>query len=287
MMKKGDKVAIVCCSNGQATAYKEKISNLQDVLIQIGFVPIMSEYIYERDSVFSGPAKERAESLMQFYKEDEIKAIFDISGGDIANEILPYLDFDVIAQSKKMFWGYSDLTTILNAIYAKTGKASVLYQIRNLIYDCAEKQVDAFQKTVMRDDNALFDFHYSFHQKESMSGIVVGGNIRCLLKLAGTEYWPDMKGKILLLEAYRGGVTQMVTYLNQLKQMGVFEKISGILLGTFTQMENEGCAPTMPELVRRYAGSELPIAYTSEIGHGTDSMGIVIGRELFLAECKK
>ena len=127
-MQQNDKVAIVCCSNGQAVTYQENISCLQDTLTQIGLIPVMGEYIYQKESVFSGSAEERAESLMRFYRDDEIKAIFDISGGDIANEILPYLDFDVIAESEKLFWGYSDLTTIINAIYAKTGKESVLYQ---------------------------------------------------------------------------------------------------------------------------------------------------------------
>ena len=56
---------------------------------------------------------------MNFYQDREIQMIFDISGGDIANEILPYLDFEVIAENPKPFWGYSDLTTIMNAIYAK------------------------------------------------------------------------------------------------------------------------------------------------------------------------
>lgn len=277
-----DKVAIVCCSNGQAITYKEKIKRLQDTITQIGLVPVMGEFVYEKDSVFSGSAQQRAESLMKFYLDNEIKAIFDISGGDIANEILPYLDFDVIAESKKLFWGYSDLTTIINAIYAKTGKESVLYQVRNLIYDDAENQINNFRNTVMNGTNDLFDFKYSFVQKEEMYGTVIGGNIRCLLKLAGTEYWPNMNRKILLLEAYGGIVPQMVTYLNQLSQMGVFKKISGILLGTFTKMESENSTPTMIELVKRYAGTEIPIACTNEIGHGTNSKGIVIGKDIQL-----
>ena len=70
-----------------------------------------------------------------------------------------------------------------------------------------------------------------------MEGIVVGGNLRCLLKLAGTEYFPDMKGKILLLEAYGGETGPIATSFNQLELMGVFEQVNGILLGTFTRYE--------------------------------------------------
>ena len=184
-MKKGDKVAIICCSNGQVPAYKGKLQKLQDTLTQIGLMPVWSEFIYARDGVFSGTASQRAGALM---------------------------DFDVIGKSDKLFWGYSDLTTILNAIYTKAGKEAVLYQLRNLIYDDAKHQICNFSNSMLEQGNDLFDFAYQFVQKESMQGIVVGGNIRCLLKLAGTEYFPDVTGKILLLEAYGGEVPQMVTY---------------------------------------------------------------------------
>ena len=115
-----------------------------------------------------------------------------------------------------------------------------------------------------------------------MSGIVVGGNIRCLLKLAGTEYWPDTEDKILLLESYSGNVPRIAAYLSQLKQMGVFEKVQGVLLGTFTEMDSEGYLPTVWELLREYVKEDLPVAVTKEIGHGTDSKAILIGEMLTL-----
>lgn len=281
-MEKGSKAAIVCCSNGQMPANKDNIDKLERVLLELGLVPVFSRHIYEVHSVFSGSGKERAESLMEAYRDDDIKVIFDISGGDIANEVLPYLDYERIAQSDKLFWGYSDLTTVINAIYTKTGKPSVLYQVKNLIYEDGERQVRSFSNTMLQNGNNLFSFAYHFLQQEQMQGIVVGGNIRCLLKLAGTEYFPDMNGKILLLESLGGEVPQMVTYLNQLKQMGVFGKINGILLGTFTRMKERKSSPDIIQLVKQYAGEELPIAVTDEIGHGVDSKGIRIGEEMRL-----
>jgi len=282
-IKKGSKVGIVCCSNGQPRTAGESLERLNDILQRLGVFPVFSEHIYAQKSVFSGSGKERAESLMEFYRDAEIQAIFDISGGDIANEVLPWLDFDVIAGSGKSFWGYSDLTTVLNAIYARTGQKGVLYQVRNLIYPYGEKQQADFAAAVFEGRDGLFSFGYTFVQGEEMRGAVAGGNIRCLLKLAGTPYWPDLRQKILLLESYGGEVPQMTTYLNQLKQMGVFEQISGILLGTFTQMEREKCSPGITELVREYAGAGLPVAKTNEIGHGADAKGIVIGEEISLS----
>lgn len=284
MLKHGDKIGIVCCSNGQKHTYEEKIKQLENILETIGLHPVFSDCIYEKEDVFSGTAKERAEALMRFYKDDEIKGIFDISGGDVANGILPYLDYDMIVNSSKMFWGYSDLTTVINAIYAKTGKPSVLYQIKNLMYDKKEEQIVDFCNTTMHNKKDLFQLNYRFLQQNKMQGIVVGGNIRCFLKLAGTEYMPALEGKILLLESFSGTVAKIETYLCQLQQMGAFDKTAGIMLGTFTEMEQEKCIPTVEELVKKIVRKDMPIAVTRNIGHGTDSKAIVIGQEICLRE---
>lgn len=243
MINYGEKIGIVCCSNGQKQSNQEKLKYLEHTLVSMGLQPVFSDYIYEKESVFCGTSEERANALIKFYQDDTIKAIFDISGGDAANGILPYLDYDIIANSKKFFWGYSDLTTVINAIYAKTGKESVLYQIRNLIYTHKIKQQADFANTVLQNGTDLFQIDYHFIHGEEMRGIVVGGNIRCFLKLAGTEYMPKLDRKILLLESFGGTAAKIETYLNQLKQMGAFEKIAGILLGTFTEMETENCIP--------------------------------------------
>ena len=284
MLRCGDKIGIVCCSNGQKHTYEEKIKQLENILETIGLHPVFSDCIYEKNDVFSGTAKERADALMRFYKDDEIKGIFDISGGDVANGILPYLDYDMIVNSSKMFWGYSDLTTVINAIYAKTGKPSVLYQIKNLMYDKKEEQIVDFCNTTMHNKKDLFQLNYRFLQQNKMQGIVVGGNIRCFLKLAGTEYMPALEGKILLLESFSGTVAKIETYLCQLQQMGAFDKVAGIVLGTFTEMEQEKCIPTVEELIKKIAGKDMPIAVTRNIGHGTDSKAIVIGQEICLRE---
>ena len=284
------KFALVCCSNGLPMQAQQQICQLMECFQEMGIEPVLSPYLYAIDSVEAGTAYQRAEILMKYYQDPEIIAICDVSGGDIANEILPYLDYKTIATSDKMFWGYSDLTTIINAIYAKTGKASVLYQVRNLVRDDRGNQRRNFMDHLQKQDfgsASLFDFDYQWIQGapqrgEALQGIVVGGNIRCLLKLAGTSYWPDMADKILLLEARSGGVAQMITYLSQLQQMGVFGQIRGILLGTFTQMEKEQVVPDIIELVRRFAGDQIPMAKTAWIGHGADSKAIVIGKEIIL-----
>ena len=281
------KIALVACSNGLEVRKKGSVEELCAYLEGLGFTPCVSPCLYEKDpvfcSVFSGTAEERAEALMSFYRDPEVQAILDLSGGDLANELLPYLDYEVIGKSRAEFWGYSDLTTILNAIYAKTGRSSVLYQARNLVSDGGFFRRPAFENTILQKQSDLFQISCQYVQKgqkqklSEFCGTLVGGNIRCLLKLAGTEYWPDMQDKILLLESWSGGVPKMVTYFSQLRQLGVFRQIKALLLGTFTEMEDRGCSPTIEELACHYAGAELPILKTRQIGHGKDALAVRVG----------
>lgn len=280
MLKSNDKVALVACSNGLKRDSEKDIEFLSRTLQDIGLNLAFSNYIYAKESVFNASAKERGEALMNFYMDEAIRAIFDISGGDVANGVLPYLDYDIISNNPKPFFGYSDLTTIINGIYAKTGNKGYLYQVRNLIYDNRDEQVKVFTESMINNGKDLFNFDYKFLQGKSMKGVVIGGNIRCFLKLAGTEYMPSFKGKILMLESLGGDAASMYSLLNQLKQLGAFKQIAGIILGTFTNMESKGIKPTIEELLLEVIeDTTLPVIKTNEIGHGSDSKCIIIGKE--------
>ena len=283
ILKEGDQVGVICLSNGLSRDMKERIEYLCTVLQNMGIQPICSPYLYRDAFVFSAEASKRASILMEFYKNNEIKAIFDISGGDIANEVLEYLDYEVIKEKNKPFFGYSDLTTVINALYSQAGASSYLYQIRNIIGSYSEKQQSDVSKCLLQGTSELLDFKYTFLQGNVMEGIVVGGNIRCFLKLAGTRFMPDCTGKILLLESRSGGVAQMLTFLNQYKQMGILDQISGLILGSFTEMEEKQLEPCIEELVIKVLGErKIPVVKTREIGHGQDSKAIMIGKSIKL-----
>ena len=147
-IEKGSRAGIVCCSDGRKIRTGEELDRLIGKLESLGLRPQLSPCIFARDGAFSGTGRERAQALMDFYRDDSIRVIFDISGGNAANEVLPFLDYSVIAGADKLFWGYSDLTVILNAIYAKTGRASMLWQVRNLLYERGEEQTAALSEAL-------------------------------------------------------------------------------------------------------------------------------------------
>ena len=270
-----DKIALVVCSNGKNTEDKDRLENLENTLVEMGLVPIFTKYIYRDKYGRAASPQLRADELMSFYKNNEIKAIFDISGGDIANEILEYIDYEVIKENYKPFFGYSDLTTVLNSLVRKTDKINYLYQILNIIEN--EEIRKSFENTFLKKQNSLFDVNWKFLQGTKIEGEVVGGNIRCFLKLAGTEYFPKVENKVFFIEGLGTSIEGLITHLSQLKQLGVFDKISGLLIGTFTKIEKEFSVVEIFEIIQEYIPSSLPIAKTQEVGHAKDSKALKLG----------
>ena len=270
------KYGIVRCSNPQLPQVREEIDRVCGVLSAGGAEVIRGKLLFSDEDAYT-PGWVRAEELMKLYQDREITDIFDISGGDMANDVLDFLDYEKIAASKATFWGYSDLTTVGNAIYAKTGKCFYLYQIRNLVRDTSGDRLRDFENWRKSGDDSLFRFDYRFLRGESVEGIVLGGNIRCLLKLAGTEYFPDMTGKILFLEALNGEHPQMAAQFGQLRQLGVFGKVKAVVLGTFSKMEETGAVPTVEQIALQYIPENVPVIKTSQVGHSKHSKAVIIG----------
>lgn len=294
------KAALTACSDPIPGGRLQEITQVADILREEGLEVVFPSpfwgspgpglvqpdpLLFAEDE--NGPAKvdapvdskSKAEGLNSCFRDPETAIIFDVSGGDVANGVLPFLDYEAIRQSSALFCGYSDLTTVINAIIARTAKRAMNYQIRNILYDHAAEQRRYLRENVLAEKIPTEDLAVRFIRGTHMEGKILGGNMRCFLKLAGTPYWPDMRGNILLLESMGGGVYQMMTALEQYRQMGVFEQISGVLLGTFSKMETENLHPTVPDLVMQMLPDNLPVACTRYVGHYSDARAVVLGQE--------
>ncbi|EHK2339248.1 S66 family peptidase [Clostridium perfringens] len=281
-LNKGNKIGIISCSNGLSIKNKNIIDELKLNLKSLDIEMVEGDTLYAKEyNLFSGTGEEKARALEKLFLDKDIKMIFDISGGDLANEVLDFLDFNLIKENPKPFFGYSDLTVLLNAIYSQCDLTTYNYQLRNLIGKFKEEQMQNFKASFIEGKENIFNLDYKWINGSHLEGIVVGGNIRCLLKLAGTKYMPDFKDKILFLESFSGNSAKMVTYITQYKNLGVFNEVKGIILGEFTEMERENLKPDIVEILKRVIGEiNIPILKTSDLGHGADAKCIPIGKYL-------
>lgn len=276
------KCAIVCCSDGRTETEHDSIELLKNKLICLDLECTKSKYIFKTEnSCNSASPRERASVLNDLFRKNT-DFIFDISGGNTSNELLPYLDYNAIGASSSVLWGYSDMTTIINAVYTIVGKASVFFQIKNIVGKSSFLQTERFSRFLNKSDNSLFDIDYKMISGNKMQGIVVGGNIRCFLKLAGTRYFPDLSGKLLLIEGFHTDEAELRTYLNQLYQLRAFDKLNGVIIGNFTKLDNSDRSSLASMLLYELISDRLPVAKTFDIGHAHDSKAIVIGKELSL-----
>ena len=278
-MDQRKKIALVGCSDPLPAHEKADVARLPQLLAAFGAETVVSPHLLAETPA---SPQEKAEALNRAFRDPSVDLIFDVSGGDLANTTLPFLDWDAIRASRAVFHGFSDLSTVINAILAKTGRPAVNWQIRNLLYADAAAQRAHFVQSVLPGRFDPADLAPQFLRGGRMQGKVFGGNIRCFLKLAGTPFWPDVTGGILLLESLGGGAYQMTTALEQLRQMGVFDRVGGILLGTFTAMKEKAQTPTIEALVLGMTPDRLPVARTRFVGHYPDAKAIPLGREVVI-----
>ncbi|WP_326512694.1 S66 peptidase family protein [Clostridium intestinale] len=281
MIEVGDTIGLIACSNGLPIESNTKIKQLEEILVSLGLKFVYGNEIYRSKDVYNGTPKEKAEGLKKLFKDKSVKAIFDISGGDLANGVLKYLDFNEIGSNKKPFFGYSDLSVLLNPLHDLSGIDTYYYQLRNLVGEYKEEQLKLFKSFFFEGSTDLLNFNYKWIRGKKMSGEIVGGNIRCFLKLAGTNYMGDFKDKILFLESLGGDVSKITTCLTQYEQLDVFKNVKGIILGSFSEMEEKNYTPKTEEILLDILGDlDLPIIKTNELGHGQNSKSIAIGKKI-------
>ncbi len=273
----GDTIALVGNSNPLPASEKETVRQLTAVLNKLGIEVAESPLLFSRSTRHY---QEKAAILNQYFVDKTIKAIFDISGGDMANSVLPFLNYTAIKNHPKPFFGYSDVTTVLNALAAQSGIPTGLFQLKTILQDTTGQQLARFTETFIHGENSLYDVDWRFIRGNRMSGQLIGGNIRCFLKLAGTPYLPPLKDRILFLESQGGLTEKQFSYFHQLTQLPDFQQLSGILLGTFTDYERADSTQTIGDLLLDVLpDKKMPVAKTDDVGHGQLSKALVLNGE--------
>jgi len=289
----GDAIGVIAPSDPVSPAFEGRLQEGQAVLESLGFRIKLGASIRSTSLGFAATPEEKADDMHTMFNDPDVKAVICAQGGDTANGPLHLLDWDLICANPKIFLGLSDITVLLNAIHAQTGLitfhgSDLLWSFGNDLPDYEQKE---FIRILLRGEVGLIPPNRERNTVRAgrASGKLLGGNLRCLLKLAGTPFWPDFTGAILFFEAYE--ITRKACHaaFAQLLQMGVFEQINGVVVGYIDSMQRKPIPPPHMEdiLQETTQGYDFPILKINDFGHNCPNTILPVGAEASLDAGRK
>lgn len=239
-LKPGDSVAIIAPSGA---VDRENLEKGIALMKSVGLKVSVGESVYKRFGYLSAEDKERASDLIKAWTDPEIKAVFAARGGYGAMRILPYFDFEVLKQHKKILVGYSDITALHIAFWMKAriitfhgpmgeeiGRESVLPINKEILSSTLIGR--RYPGRIDMPDRSLV-----VEGKGCVEGDLVGGNLSLVAGTIGTPWELDTKGKILFLEEVDEKPYRIDRMLCQLDLAGKLDDAAGFLTGDFTECE--------------------------------------------------
>jgi muramoyltetrapeptide carboxypeptidase len=281
-LKKGDIVAIT--SPAGAVWEEKQIDTFKKILENLGFKVEIGKTLSLKYGYFAGTDEQRANELNDLFANPKIKGIFCMKGGWGCARLLDKLNYELVKKNPKVLIGFSDITTLLNVIYAKTGLVTFHGPVGNSGWN---DFTTAVFKSVVCDGNKTV-FPLSPLQGDSIitlgkgkvTGELVGGNLSVLTGLVGSTYLPNFKNKILFLEEAKEEPYRVDRMLTQLKLAGILNSLSGFVFGKCVKCEAEEPqkAFTLMEVLEQHIKTlSIPAFYGASIGHIENKLTLPIG----------
>ena len=282
-LRKGDTIGLICPSS---PVTKERVLECALKIKSLGFnVKIADNVTDNYGGYMAGTGVERGYWVNKMFADEEVDGIFCIRGGDGSSRIMEYLDYEIIRSNPKVFVGYSDVTNLHLAINQNCGLVTFHGPMvsSNMIDSFDQETADSLFDTINAEENFEFknpkDFDIKVLKEGKAIGRIIGGNLSLLSASIGTPYSVDTRGSILFIEEVSEPITKIEKWVYHLKNAGLLEKCSGILLGQFTNVVNDRC-PKYDEIKcfeDFLDGLEIPVMYNIQSGHDKPMMTIPMG----------
>lgn len=285
-LQKGDTVGIIAPSSPPNI---ERLTKALDFLDELGLHYVLGNTVQLHNHYLAGTDQERAQDLQEMIEDPTIKAIFCASAGFGAARIADKIDYLLLEENPKIFWGFSDITFLHTAI----GMFSDIVTFHGpTLSSLGHENVTERTKHMFEQLFQPAEIHYD----ESISpltticggatrGEITGGNLTLIANSLGTKFEIDTAGKILLIEDIGLEPAQIDGLLNQLRQARKFEQVKGIVIGEFTEIhprEYED-SPSLNELFESYFKDlNIPVVGGFKIGHCEPNVGIPLGVDVLL-----
>jgi len=260
---------------------KEKFLQGVAVLESMGFRVAFDDEIFGKHGYFAGTDDHRAGWVNRLFADKSIKAIICARGGFGAMRTLALIDYEAVQSNPKIFIGFSDISALLSVLYKRCGLVTFHGPMISTLADTDKLTKDALLAALTSDTKLKLTPKKGLVIRPGVaSGPVVGGNLTTLCHLVGTDYEPELKGRILLLEDKGEAAYRIDRMLSQMKLAGCFEDLAGLILGSF-----EDCGD-MAEICRIteeiFNDDDIPVIAGFDCGHGKANITIPLGMEATL-----
>ncbi len=237
-LKKGDTVGLITPASPLFEAHQIMIE-AREKMEGLGFKVKFAKNVMAKRGYLAGTIEQRVSDLHDMFLDDSVKAIIAIRGGYGSAQLLPYLDYELIAKHPKILLGYSDITAILNGIHHKTGLVTfhgpvavstfTEYTTKYLFKVLGEAKPvgeieDAPYAGNLQSSNRVWTYRGGTGE-----GRLVGGNLTLLQSLLGTPYEFDGRGALYFIEEVGEEPYDIDRMLWQLKMAGKFERCNGVI----------------------------------------------------------
>lgn len=277
-LKKGDTIGLIAPSSPLNPGDLEQGIHF---LEQHGFKIKLGNHINDTDRFLAGKDEDRTSDIMDFFKDNDVKAIIAIRGGQGSQRLLPLLDYEIIAAHPKIVVGFSDTTALQLGLLKKIGLVTytgftLTVQRNNLV----EKTLIECLSGKPLQINESITVHSGIAE-----GPLVGGNLMILTNLMGTPYQPDFKGCILLIEDVGIEPYNVDGMISQLDLAGVFDQVAGVIFGQFELCANRNPnhKDTVEDVINEWSTRlKVPCIKDFPYGHGTKNCVLPIGANVIL-----
>jgi len=286
-LRTGDKVGVVAPGSYLT---EDELSNAEKNIRSLGLIPFYTENILAKEGYLAGTDGQRASDINRMFADKSIKAVWAARGGYGSARILDMIDYNIIRRNPKILIGYSDITALLYAVFAKTGLISFhgpvgistfdefsVHSLKQILFDA--------ESNITLSPSSKFPAPLTIRSGKA-SGKLVGGNLSLAVSLIGTPFDVSSKGKIIFLEEINEEPYRVDRMLTQMIQADKFKDAAGIALGRFVK-----CSPKEedPEFESSFTLEEvlydrlfklgIPVVYGLSFGHIDNKYTLPFGAE--------
>ena len=289
-LRPGDLVALIAPAT--VTYDRDELAIAVESLTALGLRVRIGKHVLSRWGYFAGTDRDRAADINAAFADEKVQGIVALRGGWGAARTLPFLDFERIAANPKALLGYSDITTLLNALLARSNLVTfhgpngfspwsefTTRELRRILF---QGETPLMRNPQTRDDTLAVRENRTYPIVPGRArGRLVGGNLTLFSGLVGTPYFPDTTGAVIFLEEVGEYIYRCDRMLTQLALAGVFEKAAGVVFGSFTGC---GISPdrfgtfSLNDVFEQHLGKTgKPTFAGAMVGHVSEKRTIPIG----------